>query len=269
MNSSFVSRCGQTRRHFPVRRRTSRCSKPRIPGRARVRRDRLNAFTLVELLVVIAIIAVLASLLLPTLGRAREAARGASCGNNVRQIGLASSLYSMDFNGHLPWFRNWLYTRIGDLQTGRLFPYLKTKNVYLCPTDKIELGSRRKPTPGNQFVESMFRGSATARRDYSYAMNCAICHGTDLSGFLQPSRTFVFMEANLAPQDYSGQVGSVRGQPALSFRHNRRGHLIFADSHVEKLDRPRYIAASRKVRFWFPNNHTEGPGSQLLRQLQD
>jgi prepilin-type N-terminal cleavage/methylation domain-containing protein len=104
------------------------------------------AFTLIELLVVIAIIAILAALLLPVLQRAREASRAAACGSNLHQLGLASAVYAVDNKGQLPYFLDWLYTRPGDLTSGRLFPYLKNKQVYLCPTDKIALdGNARMP----------------------------------------------------------------------------------------------------------------------------
>ena len=63
---------------------------------------RKRPFTLIELLVVIAIVAILASLLLPALGRARGRARQAACASNLRQVYVATTLYADDADGRLP-----------------------------------------------------------------------------------------------------------------------------------------------------------------------
>lgn len=204
-----------------------------------------RAFTLIELLAVIAIIAVLAALLLPVLGKAKETGRAAACISNLRQLGIALSAYSLDSKGHLPDFREWLRLASGsseDLTTGRLYPYLKSKPVYLCPTDRLAL-SAKTAAPGSK------------PRDYSYAMNCVICHDTDTAKFVTPARTLLLGEAELKWNDYTGLVGPspwMGSTSVISSRHNGRAHLMFCDSHVERVKTMTAKQLMRSKSFWLP-----------------
>src|SRR5687767_338430 len=104
------------------------------------RRRCISAFTLVELLVVIAIIAILAALLLPALSNAKDSAHSARCKSNLRQIGLALTMYVGD-SRHYPvtYFLGERAFPRGGVWHDRLQPYLSsrwTDGVFLCPAYK-------------------------------------------------------------------------------------------------------------------------------------
>jgi prepilin-type N-terminal cleavage/methylation domain-containing protein/prepilin-type processing-associated H-X9-DG protein len=111
-----------------------------------------RAFTLIELLVVIAIISILAGILFPVFARAKEQAKTTVCISNVSQLSRAFTMYIDDNNGKYPsdgamygyevptdWVQVGDNMRpgfiIADVEKGTIYPYVRNKDVYRCPSD--------------------------------------------------------------------------------------------------------------------------------------
>lgn len=114
---------------------------------------RRRGFTLVELLAVVAIIALLASILLPALGRAREAGRRAVCASNLKQWGLIFVLYEKESRGYL-WPPRQMNPDLSDSKPSprvrSIYPeYLTDPRIFLCPSDQDADVSRLQDDAGN------------------------------------------------------------------------------------------------------------------------
>ena len=100
-----------------------------------------RAFTLIELLIVIAIIAILAAILFPVFAQAREKARSTSCLSNLKQIGLATTMYAQDYEETMPIATYGIIDpKLGLVQfpwSDALQPYSKSRLIIQCPDQPV------------------------------------------------------------------------------------------------------------------------------------
>ena len=223
-----------------------------------------RAFSILELLVVIGIIAMLVSIVLPVLSKARASADRIACMSNLRQLLQAQMFYVNESNGYVTypnwgndrnspdtWLYGWLYTqgetstppREEDVESGILFRHLRARQVFHCPSHEF--------------------GAATGTdRLTSYIMNGAVCGygavgaggatpGTHapsykITDWRQPSSQILMWEAEESGSGADGAPwndgSSYPHENALAKRHGRGASVGCFDGHVEWMDRLEFVA---------------------------
>ena len=204
-----------------------------------------GGFTLIELLVVIAIIAILASMLLPALAKAKAKALTTKCVNNLRQLQLCYVMYADDNNEVLPLNHavpdrslndSWVVgdakrdTTTTNIESGVLFKYNRSVAIYRCPDDR----SRTIPTGGQKLGQPRTRSYAI---DYAMSGDSArLIKATQITD-PAPSKKSVFWDEQEDSIDNGGFGIAPRRDPSWwnlpASRHARIGTMSFMDGHAE------------------------------------
>jgi prepilin-type processing-associated H-X9-DG protein len=231
---------------------------------------RSKQFTLIEMLTVVMVLAVLVSLMMPSLHRARERSHGVTCMGNMRQLAQAYTFYTKNHDFNLPGAdsgrskADWV--RRGDtppaIKGGTLWPYVDELGVYRCPKD-FRWDKFKK-------VRSDFFWRAFSINGYLNGERKRTRHGVNKWTKVQKSfdQVFVIVEEQ-DPRGWNMNSFYLRNPPGvlrtwsnadwMAPLHLRGYNLTFLDGHVEyfKTQNPRSLYAALHKGVRVPNSNVD------------
>jgi prepilin-type N-terminal cleavage/methylation domain-containing protein/prepilin-type processing-associated H-X9-DG protein len=192
-------------------------------------RYKVEAFTLIELLVVIAIIAILAALLLPTLGRSRDLSKRIACASQLRQIGIALSLY-VDENRKYPldqpdYEHYWERLILPSMDM--------TNKLYFCPALRLSRAVIRHNLSYGYNIVGTGNGNGGDPQGGILGLQYGNV-GLSESALASPCNMIAIADMmELGSNDGDIAANSIENDDWIADRHNHGGNVVFCDDHVE------------------------------------